>query len=129
MALTGDFKGLDDLMRKVDGADKLLGKVTRAAKAEAGDQYRGDFAGKHDPWGESWASSPHGMVETGALAGAQVTSSPGVLRIRPPRYWVFHQVGANNMAKRAVLPFSESKWDPPIEAKIDAEVLEHFGKK
>jgi hypothetical protein len=127
MGLTGDFAQLRRLIAEIESAGtKILPAATRAAAEGAGEQYQADFTGQHDPFGTAWAPSPHHMFVSGALANPQITSSSGIVRIRPEKYWAMHQVGAHGMAVRAILPFAASNWDPPIQAKIGDIVIGHF---
>jgi hypothetical protein len=127
MPLTGDFAALRKMIGDLESCGtRVLAEATKAAKDAALEQYQADFASQRDPWGSGWKTSPHSMNLTGALANPRATSSGGVVRLTPERYWVFHQIGAHGMAKRAVLPFSASTWDPPIQAKIGDVVIGHF---
>lgn len=129
MALTGDFARLRQLVDSVQEVSRgTLRRATRAAEPVVEAEYRSSFAEQVGPWGEPWRPTAAGKYPalrvTGALEGALVQATTGRVRIRPPRYWVFHQVGANNMARRAVLPFAPSRWDAPIIRAIEDAVLE-----
>ncbi len=124
MPLTGDFKKLSAMIARFDGAASTLPKATKVAEKAAETQYAGDFSQQRDPWGSAW--TPPLQRRSGDLSGTKATSSGGVVRIRPPKYWVFLQVGANGMNQRAVLPFAPSRWDAPIQREIDEVVIGHF---
>lgn len=131
MSLTGDWAALRQLIGTIsDAGHAILPEATKAAKGAIQEQYLQDFAHGVDPWGKKWASPRDGgrpMFRTGQLAGAQARVSGGnTIRINPVKYWVFAQVGANNAPRRAVLPFSESRWDPPTMAVIHNIVLGYF---
>lgn len=132
MSLTGEWAALRSLIGRLDAAGSdILPKATKAARAAVQEQYVSDFSRGVDPWGKKWPSARAGgampLVKSGALASAQFRIAGGnAIRVSPARYWVFHQVGANNMARRAVLPFSESRWDPPTMAVIHNVVIGYF---
>lgn len=131
MSLEGDWAALRDVIQKLDSAGrKILPEATKAARGVVAAQYLSDFSHSVDPWGKRWSATQAGgrpLYKTGALAGATVRIQGGTtIRINPAKYWVFHQVGANNMARRAVLPFSASRWDPPTMAVIHNVVIRHF---
>ncbi len=129
MPLTGDFAALAQMIADLEetGA-RALPVATDAAKEEAQDQYEGNFKGQRDPWGNAWAPTATGktpvLFQTGALSNALVSASTGTVRIKPPKYWAYHQIGANGMAQRGLLPFSASNWDPPLVAAIEAAIEE-----
>lgn len=119
MTFGGDWSGLRNLVSGLnDAGDRVLIAATKAAEEEVDVQYAGDFAAQRDPWGNPWAPSPHGLQLTGELAGARATSSKGIVRLKPPKYWVYLHVGAHGMPERGILPFSDSRWNAPIEDKV-----------
>lgn len=128
--MTGDFAGLRALVQRLANPRPVIKDATRVAGAEVTEQYQGDFAGSHDPWGNRWSPPREGggrpLYQTGQLANPQIVAANGVIKVRPVKYWVFHQVGANNMAPRGILPFSASLWDPPIERALDDVVVSFF---
>jgi phage gpG-like protein len=130
-SLTGDFDQLRKLIERASAPRKLMDQATEAGETGVHEQYQADFAGSRNPWGGQWAPRKDGgggrpLYQSGALADPAIVSSNGLIKVRPERYWVFHQVGANNMHERAVLPFSASNWDPPIQARIDDVVIGYF---
>lgn len=135
MGLDGDWSKLRRMLGELNEAasGRLMRPITLEAEEGVQDEYLDDFRAQHDPWGVPWDAAEDGenpvLIDSGALAGAQVTSVPGLIRIRPPKYWVFHQLGANNMRKRAVLPFAKSDWDEPIQKRITLVVERHFKTK
>ncbi len=127
MALTGDWAKLSEAISQCRSAGmKIMPAATEALKRSAQAQYRADFSAQKDPWGSPWAPSPNGLDRTGALKSAQATSGRGTVRIKPVRYWVFLQIGANGMKPRGILPFSPSKWDPPMRQSVGLVVGAHF---
>lgn len=136
----GDARALKALIETLENVPtKLVPELTSATKDVVGEQYRSEFSSGRDPWGNQWASSLKGsgttlVGETGALYAATPKSTKDTVRIRPPKYWKFLQVGAparadGSRVPRAILPFSPSKWDGPIKAKIEATVEEFFKDK
>ncbi len=127
MGLSGDFGKLRKAIAETRSVSKAVDEAERKARDEVENQYVADFAEQRDPWGTAWPATKAGkspvLVD---LASAVVSLSAGKIRIVPEKWWIFHQIGANNMEKRAVLPFSASKWDPPIQAKINDIVVAHF---
>lgn len=133
MPLTGDWARLRATITELASVDRqLVPELTEVGKRGAEEQYRGDFVASRDPWGEPWAARRDGsggqplVGPTGELAGAQAQGVRGVIRIKPPKYAMYHQLGANNMERRAVLPFSASNWDPPIQSELERAILDHF---
>ncbi len=133
-SVTGDFREFRELISRLANPKPLINDATRAAGSEVTEQYQGDFSGSHDPWGGAWKPRKDGkgggrpLYQSGNLANPQIVASNGVIKVRPERYWVFHQVGANNMFTRGILPFSASAWDPPIERALDEVVVSYFYK-
>lgn len=136
---SGDASALKELIASLETVPtKLMPAITAEAKQTVGDQYRSEFSSGRDPWGNQWASSLKGtgttlVGETGALYAAKPTSSKGTVRMRPPKYWKFLQVGApcrkdGTSVPRAVLPYSPSKWDGPLKAGIEKVIEAHFAK-
>lgn len=133
MGLTGDFAALRKLVADMNELKSgTLRKATDAARDGSEEQYQEDFREQRDPWGSAWAPNQDGsspvLYKSGALAGADFTGAAGTVRAKPPKYWVFHQIGANNMKQRAVLPFSDSLWDRPIQDEIEQAIFAHFGR-
>lgn len=128
MPLTGDFAKLKKLIGELESAGrKVIPDAAKAASEEAFEQYQAGFAGQRSPWGEAWKQAPHNMYVSGALANPKPTAYGGVARLRPTvRYWFYHQVGANNMAKRPVIPGIPSDWDLPIELQVEKRLVWHF---
>lgn len=130
MALEGDWKKLTAMIGELQSVRGLMGPVTRVAHGRVSSLWDSGFTSQKDPWGNSWDPTAEGkspvLVATGDLANAAITSSRGVVRVKPPRYWIFHQTGANNMKERAVLPFGHSNWSAPIERAIRDIVYWHF---
>ena len=125
MSLDGDFAALRRLITELSTISRgTMAEATTAARQGVDQQYASDFSGRRDPWGEPWEPTATGKPATlGPLSGARATGANGMVKIRPLRWWVFHQIGANNMKRRAVLPFSPSLWDRPIQALIERGVL------
>jgi hypothetical protein len=126
MAFTGDFDGLHT---KIEGLAEVshfgMKRAVAAAQDEAESQYESGFNSQRSPWGEVWPALKGGgraLQFTGALQGAATTASANAIQIKPPRYWVFHQVGGR-LPKRPVLPFSASNWDDPIQREIEDAIL------
>lgn len=133
MALTGDFAALRKLVADMQELKSgTMRKATEAGRDGAEEQYQEGFSQQRDPWGSAWAPTQDGdspvLSDSGALGGADFTGAAGTIRAKPPKWWVFHQIGANNMAQRAVLPFSESLWDRPIQDEIEEAIFAHFGR-
>lgn len=132
MGLDGDWAKLRRAIAEVAAVDRgFMAKATAAAEAGSEREYHGDFDAQRDPWGKSWPATATGkkpvlIGKTFELFNAQVSATTGTVRIKPPRYWVFHQVGANGMAERNVLPFSESRWDKPIQDDIEKLLMGGF---
>jgi hypothetical protein len=132
MGLSGDDAKLARLVDRLRRAPGLVRQATDAVRDGVAQEYRQDFTAARSPWGETWPARKDGsggsplQGPTGALAGAAPTASGGAVRLRPPRYWALHQIGANNMHQRAVLPFGPSNWDSPILSRVDGVVAEHF---
>lgn len=133
MPLKGDWDGLRRTIGELGSVRGLQGPITEAAEAGVEGQYTADFADQRDPWGKGWAPTQTGKTPvlvgpTLALANPTVTSSRLTVRVKPVSYWVFHQMGANGMAERSVLPFQDgSLWDRPIQSAIEDTIIEHFG--
>lgn len=133
MALTGDFSKLSAVIGELDSVPRLKRPITEAAKLEVWEQWGDQFGEQRDPFGKGWAPTQSGwspvLDATGALASAVLTAQPNVMKIKlkPEKYWVFHQAGAHGMAERMVLPFQDgSLWDAPIQTRIGEIVMEHF---
>lgn len=132
MALTGDFA---KLRRATLELTTFGHRVTPAITAEAGDealnQYAAGLSGRRDPWGTAWPARRDGGPATlggtgGPLATVETAFARLTVKLRPDRLWALHQAGANNMLERGTLPFSASKWDAPIQARIDRVVTGAF---
>lgn len=129
MALTGDDGKLQALISGLENAGRrVMPAAIEAAEEGVSEQYQGDFKGQHDPWGERWkptraGKSPALIGPTRSLSNPIITSRGSTVRVKPVSYWVFHQVGANNMERRATLPFGPSHWDDPIEDRIEDAVI------
>ena len=134
MGMTGDFDKLAKLRFKVAHASRgILQEATRVTRDGVAEQYQADFSGSHSPWGETWQGRRDGAGgaplrgPTGQLqATSPAVSGASIVRMRPPKYWLYHQIGANNMHQRQVLPFGSSHWDPPIQGAIEKVVLDYF---
>jgi hypothetical protein len=132
MGLTGDFERLAKLRFKVGMSRDLMREATEATREGVGAEYRADFAGSHSPWGDAWPARQDGQGgaplqgPTGQLGGTDPTQAGYVVKMRPPKYWLYHQIGANGMHQRGVLPFGASKWDAPIQDKIERVIEDHF---
>lgn len=132
MALTGDFPTLRKLVAELDGVRGLQRPITEAAEAGVQEQYTEDFAEQRDPYGKPWSATALGKApvligETLELANPTVTGANLTVRVKPAPHWVYHQMGANHMAPRMVLPFTDgSLWETPISHDIQEVVLEHF---
>ena len=126
MALTGDEKGLHTIVAGLaEVSHEGMKKAVAAAKVEAESQYETGFDQQRSPWGDVWAPLKGGgraLQRSGALQGAVATTSTNTIQIRPPRYWVFHQLGGR-LPQRQVLPFSASSWDDPIQREIEDAIL------
>lgn len=131
MGLTGDFDKLSQVVGELKSVPHMMAPITRVAAGRVSSLFAADFTGQHDPWGNRWEPNKSGktpvLFESGALANPKVTFSGGVVRVRPERYWIFHQAGAHGMAERAILPFgSSTPWDPPIQSAVNLFVRDHF---
>lgn len=130
MPLTGDFAELKALIGKLAEVDnRVVPEATKAAGAELTAQYQADFSGGRDPWGGVWKAPKTGgrpNFRTGRLANPQIIIKTAAVQIKPEPYWVFPQIGANNAPKNAVLPFSASRWDAPVQERIENVVIGHF---
>lgn len=133
MPLEGDWVGLREVIGRLSKTRGLGRSLTEVAREGVAEQYTEDFASQRDPWGRGWAPTATGKtpVLIGPsldLANPQVTGSNWTVKTKPVSYWVFHQMGANNMAERDVLPFQDgSLWDRPIQSQIERAIVEHFG--
>lgn len=134
MGLKGDFEKLRRMVGELQAAGQghLLRPITVAAKGQAEAQYSAQFAAQRDPWGGSWPSLKAGggraLMKTGALFGSVFGAYGGTIKAQAPTYWVFHQLGANNMHQRGLFPFDvqASTWGPPIARVADRVVMKHF---
>ena len=132
MSLTGDFAKLARTRQELSTfGHRVTPRIAEEAGDAALDQYAGGLAAGRDPWGTVWPARRDGGRGTlggpgGPLGTVETSFTRALLRIRPDRLWALHQVGANNMEQRATLPFGPSKWDAPIEARIDAVVRGAF---
>ena len=128
MAFTGDIHGLHTKIAALEEvAHEGMKKAVAAAKSEATSQYQNDFNAQRSPWGDAWAPLKGGgraLQFTGELQGAVATASASgnTIKIKPPRYWVYHQIGGR-LPQRQVLPFSASNWDEPIQREIEDAIL------
>lgn len=130
-SMTGDWAALEREMGRLVSAERRgIGDATRAAREGVEDQYRADFAGSRDPFGRAWAPTQRGNTPligpTLALANPEIshdsTAGGGVVRVKPVKYWVFHQ-GGIGVPEREILPYGPSKWDAPIQRRI-GDVIE-----
>lgn len=130
MGLSGDFAALRRLVSDVAEVSRgTIAEATAAARDGVDQQYAADFSGRRDPWGDPWEPTATGKpASLGPLVGARASGASGVVRIRPLRWWVYHQIGANGMKRRGVLPFSQSLWDRPIQALIERGVLRRLAE-
>lgn len=132
MPVEGDYPKLRKLIADIEaGGREVMGNATDAAKTAVGEEYSDDFSKQRDPWGERWkptreGKSPVLLGETLALSNPSITRNGPMVRLKAAPHWVFHQIGANNMERRAVLPFGPSDWDEPIQDKIEDAVTESF---
>lgn len=130
MPLTGNDAELRRLISSLgDAGNRILPRATEAAGAEAENQYQAEFAGTRDPWGAPWSPPRTGgrpNFRTGALASPRVTTTRDTVRIKLERYWIYPQMGANEAPQNAVLPFSPSNWDRPIQAVVEGVVIATF---
>jgi hypothetical protein len=132
VSVEGDW---DKLRRTISSLDRVASKrlmspLTEVAEQGVQEQYHLDFTAQKDPWGARWEPTKKGttpiLYKSGNLAGAEATSTTGTVRIRPPHYWVFHQMGARGAPQRAVLPFGVSDWNPPIQKKLEEVIFDNF---
>lgn len=134
MALKGDFEKLRRMVGELQAAGQghLLRPITVAAKGQAEAQYEAEFTAQRDPWGGAWLPPKVGggraLMKTGALFQAAFTAFNGAIKAKAPHYWVFHQLGANNMHQRGLFPFDveASTWGPPMARVADRVVTRHF---
>jgi hypothetical protein len=132
VSLTGDFAKLRKAALELSTfGHRVTPELTDAAGTEALSQYAGGLSGRRDPWGAAWPARRDGGQATlggpsGPLGTVDYNASRLTIRIRPDRLWALHQAGANNMEQRATLPFSASKWDAPIQARIERVVTYAF---
>jgi len=127
-------------MDKLASAEKRgVGDATRAAREGVEAEYTGEFAAGRDPFGAPWKPTQRGNTPligpTLQLANAEIShdsvSAGGVVRVKPVRYWVFHQAGSDwgtgaGVPTRQILPYGPSKWDAPIQAGISRAVERLF---
>lgn len=132
MSLEGDWDKLRKTISALGyvGQGKLLGPLTDVAEEGVQEQYHEDFRGQRDPWGNRWAPNKDGsspvLFKTGALAGADISSTKGTVRLKPPYYWVFLQQGPYSAPERGVVPFGVSLWNPPIQKELEKVIFGHF---
>ena len=132
MSLDGDWAKLKRAIAEVAAVDRgFMSKATVVAEVGSEREYHQDFDAQRDPWGKPWDATATGkkpvlIGKTFELYNAQVSATTGTVRIKPPRYWVFHQGGANGMVSRSVLPFSESRWDKPIQNDLEKLLMSGF---
>jgi hypothetical protein len=129
VALVGDFDQLRRLVADARAVSRgVPTRAHRAAAAEVSQRYVSGYTQQQDPWGVPWRTTRAGkspvLRTTGAMMGALISVTSSSVKVRPPRYWVYHQIGANNMERRAVLPFEAgSNWDRPILDAVERAVL------
>lgn len=129
MPLEGDWGKLQKLISGfADVGRDAMPAATKAAKEGVSDEYAADFSQQRDPWGEPWPATAKGkrpalIGPTRSLSNPIISATSNGVKLRAAPYWVFHQAGANNMQKRAVLPFGPSQWDAPITDKVEDAVL------
>jgi hypothetical protein len=132
MALTGDFAKLRRTALELSTfGHRVTPEIVDVAADEALDQYAGGLAGARDPWGNAWQARKDGGKatlggSTGPLGAVDLFKGRLIVKLRPDRLWAIHQAGANNMHSRATLPFSPSKWDEPIQDRIERVVMGAF---
>lgn len=128
--LKGDWdrlgRAISQLKREV--GPRVMFEATAEAKTGVFDQYQSDFSGHRDPWGNAWKPSRHSMVRTSALANPTITTTTGKIRVKPERYWVFHQAGTAKMPARPVFPYGASTWDRPIQSRIESVVSRYINR-
>lgn len=132
MPLTGDFAKLRKAALELStfGA-RVSPELVDVAADEALDQYAGGLAGTRDPWGNAWPERKDGGKATlggpgGILGPVDLFKGRLIVKMRPDKLWAIHQAGANNMHRRALLPFSPSEWDAPIQDRIERVVMGAF---
>lgn len=132
MSLDGDWPKLRRAIAELAAVDRTaMSAATDAGTEGVEEQYHGDFDAQRDPWGKTWAATKTGkspvlVGPTFALYNAQIGGASGTIRAKPERYWAAHQAGAHGMAERSLLPFSASRWDKPIQDKIESRLLGLF---
>ncbi len=132
MSLDGDWAKLKRAIAEVAAVDRgFMSKATVVAEVGSEREYHQDFDAQRDPWGKSWDATATGkkpvlIGKTFELYNAQVSAEVGMVRIKPVRYWIFHQDGANGMVARRVLPFTESRWDKPIQNDLEKLLMSGF---
>lgn len=130
--LTGDFAKLRRAAVELSTfGHRVTPEVTDVAGDEALNQYASGLGGARDPWGKAWPARRDGGRATlggssGPLAAVDLFKGRMLVKLRPDKLWALHQAGANNMFERATLPFSPSRWDAPIQARIERVVMGAF---
>lgn len=131
-SMPGDWAELEREMSKLVAAEKrAVGDATRAMRDGVEVEYSAEFAAGRDPFGAPWKPTKKGgsplIGPTLALANPQVSHSGDTVRVKPVRYWVFHQAGwGASQSERQILPYGPSKWDAPIQAGISRAVERLF---
>ena len=128
--ISGDWPDLRRLIGQLERTgERVMSKATDAMMGEVVRQYHGDFVGARSPWGVPWAPTKLGgdtLLKTNALANPQVSQTRGVVRLKPERYWIFHQAGTERMPERPVLAYGKTDWDPPIIHAIERAAERQF---
>jgi hypothetical protein len=132
MSLTGDFPKLRRAALELSTfGRRVTPDLVDVAGDEALNQYASGLGAARDPWGSAWQARRDGGRATlggssGPLATVDLFKGRLIVKLRPDRLWALHQAGANNMEQRATLPFSPSKWDAPIQDRIERVVTDAF---
>lgn len=130
-SMPGDWGELEREMNKLVAAEKrVVSDATRAMRDGVATEYTGEFAAGRDPFGAPWKPTQKGgsplIGPTLALSNPQISVSGDTVRLKPVRYWVFHQAGWGKAPERQILPYGPSKWDAPIQAGISRAVERLF---
>lgn len=131
MPLEGDFGRLRKLTSQLRDTGIALGRVSDDVRDEVESLYFGGFGSSSDPYGGGWkptkAGNPPLVGPTLALSNAPVTNTRSMVKIKPPRYWIFAQMGTSAAPPRRVVPEGDgSQWDGPIEAKATKRLEDHL---
>lgn len=123
----GDWDKLSKLLDVLATPEVAVRAAQKAAKAEVLDLYQKGFQAQVGPFGRPWGETPNRLIKSTALANPRIWATGNVVKLKPVRYWIFHQGGTKHMAEHELLPYGDgSSWDGPIAAIIKKAVERHF---